>query len=209
MLTKQDFLRIRGIEEVKELTPREFEYFSKFLLEYLGYKKVRVTPKKGYYGSDGGIDVVCEYENQKVHVQSKKWNIASHKRDYVPVKEIRELGGCMYRDKVKKGVFISTLQFHQKAKKEAKQMNIELIDDSDIEKVLHIMHPKPKQQETKNVPVDREVQEIYSDSVSHAQGTNEDYSFANYKPTKNYIRINKTVFIVICIILLMIFFGSL
>lgn len=53
MFKQKDFDNLNSFEEIKALSPTDFELFSKFLLEYLKLKSVHVTPKQGYYGADG------------------------------------------------------------------------------------------------------------------------------------------------------------
>jgi hypothetical protein len=54
---------------------------------------------------------------------------------------IRELGGCMLRDGVKKGIVIATLKCEKRDREEAKKMNIELICENEIAEKMRTINP--------------------------------------------------------------------
>jgi HJR/Mrr/RecB family endonuclease len=130
MFTRQDIQKLSSYEDITKLHPKDFEWFSKFLLEDLGYNSVFVTE----YRADHGIDLKAKYDGEGVLGQCKRWNKGY--KGVLPVKELRELGGCMLRDGFKNGVFITTLPFDVTDKREAKKMNIELIGKNEICKYL-------------------------------------------------------------------------
>ena len=92
------------------------------------YKKGRVTPKKGKYNEDGGVDLILyDKDGELIYGQCKHY----HKNykgglNRIPVKDIRALKGCMARDNVNKGIFFSPLRFSDHARKEAEKDNIKI-----------------------------------------------------------------------------------
>lgn len=136
MFTKQDIQKLTSYEDIKKLHPKDFEWFSKYLLEEIGYSSVFVTP----YNADQGIDLYASYNGKDFLGQCKRWNKGY--KGVLPVKELRELGGCMLRDGYKNGVFITTLPFDATDKREAKKMNIELIGKQEICKYMSIKNTK-------------------------------------------------------------------
>ena len=133
-LDKEGFKRIRSMDEVKDLTCKTFEYFSKWLLSEFGYEKVWVSKKKGKYQSDGGVDIKAEQNGFCVVGQCK--NLERGRGGYMPIEHVRALGGSMKERNVNNGVFVSTLPFGKAAKECAKKLNIRLIGPSEIMRVL-------------------------------------------------------------------------
>jgi hypothetical protein len=58
------------------------------------------------------------------------------------VRVIRELGGCMLRDGVIKGTFLTTLTYDETAKREAQMMNIKLYGLHEIADAMRALNPK-------------------------------------------------------------------
>ena len=52
--TEDDLSRLTGIDEIRSMHPRCFEWFCKFFLPYLGYRSIFVTRKHGTHDADGG-----------------------------------------------------------------------------------------------------------------------------------------------------------
>lgn len=46
MFKKEDFDKLNNFKEIQKLSPSDFEWFSKFLLQELGHTNVRVTPPR-------------------------------------------------------------------------------------------------------------------------------------------------------------------
>lgn len=137
MFTPEDFNKLNCFDDIKALSPTDFEWFSKFLLEERWHTNCWVTPAR----FDWGVDVESTLNWEKVCTQSKRWNKASFSRDYVPVKEVRALRGSMEEKWVKKGIMIATLKFHPTAIRTAKALNIELIDDKKIIEIMQRVNP--------------------------------------------------------------------
>ena len=50
MFCRDDLHRLRNMAGIWSMSPRDFEWFTKYLLDELGHERVRVTPKRGPYG---------------------------------------------------------------------------------------------------------------------------------------------------------------
>lgn len=108
----------------------DFEFFLKEFLKDLGFKDIKVTKKS----RDGGIDLICykdiieginTIESEKFIIQAKKYdkNIAPEK--VRALNDARNIG-------VRK-LFITTSDFSQQAREEAKEMpDMSLISGRDI-----------------------------------------------------------------------------
>ena len=118
------------LEIIKSKTPAQFEKFVLVLLNAMGYgmmeeKAFEVIGQSGDYGIDGII-----YQDKlgidRIYVQAKKWN-----DNKVQSKEIRDFIGSLSLRGTNKGVFITTSQFTDDAKRTASmnpQNTIILID---------------------------------------------------------------------------------
>ena len=124
------FTQITSIAEITSMHPERFEYFCKFILEHMDYEGVLVTK---YYG-DGGVDIRGWKDGHPFIGQCKRITKGFH--GYVPIKEIRALGGCMLRDKILHGIFMATLPFSTLDQKEAEKMKIKLIGLEEIYEVM-------------------------------------------------------------------------
>lgn len=140
MFTKEDFAKLKSMADVDKLSPQDFEWFCKFFLEHIGYTQILVTQKYGDRHADGGVDIICSLEGKKVYVQCKKWHFGFN--GYMKIAPVRELGGCMLRDKISQGIFIGTLGYDQGTLKEAEKMNIRLIDATYIADQMRLLNPK-------------------------------------------------------------------
>jgi len=126
------------MNEVRTLSPSEFEHFSKFLLEAMGYSDVVVSPKLGRYQSDGGIDLFAKKDNTVFAVQCKHSRKASVKN--VSPRPVRELSGAM-GEKIKEGIFISTGGYSSNTKIYAMTNRIKLIGRDEIVAEMKKMNP--------------------------------------------------------------------
>lgn len=108
----------------------DFEFFLKEFLKDLGFKDIKVTKKS----RDGGIDLICykdiieginTIESEKFIVQAKKYD-----KNIVPEK-VRALNDA--RNIGVRKLFITTSDFSQRAREEAKEMpDMSLISGNDI-----------------------------------------------------------------------------
>ncbi len=144
MFTDKRFQKLRSIDDIATLDPRDFEWFTKFLLEKKGHVGVWVTQKHGKLNGDGGVDVESSFNGIKVYTQCKRWRSTFRGtfKGFLPVRVIRELGGCMLRDKVTKGIVVTTLNFEGLDRSEAAKMNIDLIGREEIVTEMLRINPK-------------------------------------------------------------------
>ncbi|WP_425805569.1 restriction endonuclease [Desulfitobacterium sp. Sab5] len=106
------------VEQLYELTPREFEEWTANLFESLRYEKVTLTPQS----NDKGIDVLAEKNGLKIAVQCKKF------KGVVGSPSIQTFLGALQNAEAHKGFFITTGTFSVEAEKIALNMPIELYD---------------------------------------------------------------------------------
>lgn len=144
MFTDKRFQQLRTIDHIATLSPRDFEWFTKYLLERMGHTGVWVTQKHGKFRGDGGVDVESDLHGTKVYTQCKRWRSTFRGtfRGYLPIRVIRELGGCMLRDGVKKGIVVTTLAFEGLDREEAPKMSIQLIGREEIVSEMMRINPK-------------------------------------------------------------------
>ena len=115
-----------------KLTPNGFERLCKRLLRESGFTKVEVTGKTNDGGIDGiGILEINPLMSFKVLFQCKKW------KNSVPPSEIRDFRGAM-AGRADKGIFLTTSNFSQEAKKEAVRDGAAPIELVDIEKLIEM-----------------------------------------------------------------------
>lgn len=130
------------------LTPREFEKWTALLLKELGYENVKVTPET----NDGGKDIVCEKNGEKIYVECKRFlygELAKLKKEKADEKgtsydkvgrEItQKLVGAMVADNVHKGMVITTGELLDNAKEYVEKLpeeyQVKLIDGEKLCKI--------------------------------------------------------------------------
>ncbi len=135
---------LTSMSEIMGMSWKDFEWFTKFFLEKRGHHSVFVTKKHGALGGDGGVDVESFRDGKMNYTQCKRWNPSFRGtfKGLLPVRVIRELGGCMLRDNVQQGIIMTTLCYESLDLLEAKKMNIELIGRNEIIKAMKEMNPK-------------------------------------------------------------------
>ena len=127
----------RSQRNVKEQWTLEFinsldwKVFETLCSQYFG--AIGVKNKETTLGADGGIDLVL-YENNdnkpSAIVQCKKWS------NQIGIKLLREFSGVMHHQKITKGHFFTTSNFHRTAIVFAEENNIELVDGPTLIKLL-------------------------------------------------------------------------
>lgn len=120
------------MDEVQDLSPQAFEYFSKYMLEELGYTRVQVSPKHGEFNADGGIDIYAQHNGNSVVGQCKKYTERSGRAGYMKFEYVQALGGAMLKTKAQEGVFVSTLPFSKTSKQYALSVNMRLIGPDEL-----------------------------------------------------------------------------
>lgn len=114
------------IEELIELSPREFEEYVAELLKHSGYENVELTP----YSNDKGLDVIAYKDGVKFGIQCKRY------KGTVGSPEIQTFLGALSHAKADKGLFITTGMFSFEAEKMASEHPIVLINRIDLAKMV-------------------------------------------------------------------------
>jgi restriction system protein len=124
-----------SMELLKALEWKRFELLCAAYFETLGFK-ARVARE----GADGGIDIHLYPEGSDtpgIVVQCKAWNAYQ-----VGVKPIRELLGVMTAARISEGVFVTTSDFTDEARRFAEGNNLQLIDGEDFLKKIAATSPE-------------------------------------------------------------------
>ena len=106
----KEAFRKQVLNNLKELSPSDFELFSKKLLEVYGFKEMKVTPPTKDGGIDGFGKLRVGIAQLEVAFQSKRWN-------YIPVpqKEIQSFRGSI-QGKCEQGIYFTTSTYTKGAK---------------------------------------------------------------------------------------------
>lgn len=118
---------LNKIDDLLNLSPRDFELYICSLFNYLGYD-AKVTP----YSNDQGLDVLMSKDGIKYGVQCKRYKA----NNTVGSPEIQTFLGAMAHAKVDKGIFITTSMFTFEAEKMAAKHPIRLINKIDLAKLI-------------------------------------------------------------------------
>lgn len=100
------------------LPPKDFEYRVQHILKDLGWQNVRVVGGAG----DKGIDIQATHQNRPYAVQCKRY------KSYVAPGVVRDLAGAMQLAGVHYGLLVTTGYVSQEARRDARNMNIEIWD---------------------------------------------------------------------------------
>lgn len=114
------------VEQLYELTPREFEEWTQSLFVALGFDNVILTSQT----NDGGIDVFAEKGGLKIAVQCKKI------KGLISRPTVQAFLGAMQSAEVDKGYFITTGTFSIGAEKMVESLPIELYDKVSLRKLI-------------------------------------------------------------------------
>ena len=122
-------IRVETLQELLALTPSQFERAMATLLTDLGYRKVRVTGAAG----DLSRDIACEDVTGKpIMVQCKRYTNRK-----VGSPEMQKFIGMMITEhKAAGGIYITTSDFTEPAKRLAREHNIELWNGSKLANLL-------------------------------------------------------------------------
>lgn len=120
------------LAKLKEIDPYTFERIILILLNKMGYGDFIETSKSG----DGGIDGIINEDQlglEKIYIQAKRYN-----ENKVRETDIRNFIGAMSGD-TRKGIFVTTSSFDDKAKTKAKDAHhtIILIEGSKLVDLMH------------------------------------------------------------------------
>lgn len=120
------------LKKLKDSDPYYFEKIILILLKKMGYGDFIETTKS----NDGGIDGIINEDQlglEKIYIQAKRYN-----QNKVRETDIRNFIGAMSGD-TRKGIFVTTSTFDEKAKQKAKEAHhsIILIDGSKLVDLMH------------------------------------------------------------------------
>jgi restriction endonuclease Mrr len=141
------FKRFSSMNEVMEIEPYAFEYFSLCLLGVLGYTDGEVTKKFGRFHADDGVDITAKRNGCTVIAQCKRWQKYSGRFGRMPIEQVRALRASMVDKGADEAVFVSTLPFGEMAKRYAEGVNMRLIGPQEITNVLSLVNPAFGKQE--------------------------------------------------------------
>ncbi|ADI73924.1 restriction endonuclease [Methanohalobium evestigatum Z-7303] len=123
-----------SIEHLLQMDPYDFEKLVAYLFTNMGYK-AEVTNQS----RDDGVDVVLKLEKFGL---SHKWLVqAKRYSKTVGVKEIREYSSLRYQDDVEGIIVVTTDEFTDDAKTEAKKHNLKLIEGGLLVEMLNYYCP--------------------------------------------------------------------
>jgi len=125
------------LERVKKCSPRFFESLVVDLLVAMGYGGSRKDAGQAVGQSgDGGIDGIIKEDKlglDAVYIQAKRWDNTTVGRP-----ELQKFVGSLAGRKARKGVFITTSQFSDEARKyvDGLEMKIVLIDGEELTQLM-------------------------------------------------------------------------
>ena len=129
IVRRPEGVRVETLEQLKSLSPQEFERAMATFLENMGYRKVRVTGGIG----DLSRDIICEnLAGHSVAVQCKRYSDQK-----ISSPEIQKfIGMKTVEHKADKGIFITTSSFTEPAEELAKKHEIVLWDGDKLADLL-------------------------------------------------------------------------
>ena len=101
----------------RRLKPREFEELIRKLFVKMGYK-TSLTP----YTADFGADIIAKKGKNTIVIQVKKYN----SKNKVGSPDVQRLLGSIFKYKANKAIFITTSDFTEEAREQARNAPIEL-----------------------------------------------------------------------------------
>ena len=117
--------RVQSVEDLFELTPREFEEMVVELHQIFGHQAKRT----GATG-DHGVDVVVQTkQGEQCVIQCKRW------RGSVGEPVIRDFYGAVHHEKADRGIIITTSKFTRPAREWAKGKPLSLYDGNEFMKL--------------------------------------------------------------------------
>ena len=128
-----DNLQSELLEKLKQVDPIKFERIVLQLMEKMNYGTGSETSKS----HDGGIDGIIDEDElglEKIYLQAKRYS-----DNKVNEKEMQNFAGALGCSTVRKGVFITTSFFDERAKKKADSVQgkvIRLIDGNELTKLM-------------------------------------------------------------------------
>jgi restriction system protein len=131
-------------EKLRKIDWFQFEKLIEMIYRHQGFSVTRM----GGANPDGGVDLVVEKEAEKMVVQCKHW-----RKWTVGVQQIREFLGAMTDSGILKGIFVTLVGYSAEAKQLADKHGIQILDESDIVKLL----------EESDLKYSQDISELFSD----------------------------------------------
>ncbi len=140
-----DNLQSELLTRLKQVDPVRFEQIVLILMEKMNYGVGKMTK----LSHDGGIDGIIDEDElglEKIYLQAKRYS-----DNKVNEKEMQNFAGALGCSPVRKGVFITTSYFDERAKKKAESLQgkvIRLVDGNELTRLM-IKHNVGVQTKTK------------------------------------------------------------
>ena len=126
-------------DDIGSLDDVAFEAFCALLWSKRGYSRTIKTPRVG----DGGVDVLAMRGSEGVAIQCKSSGIEGRRHGWEAVKDV-SAGVAAYAQRYPGVKFsmvaVTNQQFNETARKQAKVLNVELVDGGDLAQLL-ARHP--------------------------------------------------------------------
>lgn len=116
------------VEQLYQLTPREFEEWTESPFKSLGFQNVVLTPQSG----DKGLDLIAEKDGNKIAIQCKKF------KGVVGSPVIQAFAGALQTAEIDKGYFITTGSYSVDAEKMAQDLPIELYNKNTLGDLIEL-----------------------------------------------------------------------
>lgn len=130
------------LEDIYNLTSKEFEFWCGEFISRLGYTKIFYSPNE----DEDTISLICSLYNEKVYVVCKKFLYAPAATSVINEDICKKLIGAMLHDGVKRGIIITSGIIADSAIKYIntlpKSYKLELLDGADIIKQYSILKEK-------------------------------------------------------------------
>jgi restriction system protein len=124
----------RSIYEITAgLTPRDFEIFVADLYRHSGYH-TEVTPQS----NDNGKDIILTKNKEVTYVECKLYKDGNN----IGRPPLQKLHGAMAKDKIERGIFVTTSNFSKTAVEYARGTGIELVDGDDLIRLIRDVRPE-------------------------------------------------------------------
>jgi len=148
-LTRENLKRWKkgliNLNDIHDLTPREFEYWCGEFISSLGYTSIEQAPK----GPDGGKDIICKLNGKKVYVECKQYSFDLNAQYIVDEQISKKLIGAMAHDKVMDGMIITSGRInsdsHIYINSLPKGYNVLLVDGEKLVNLYTNMHTAEEQ----------------------------------------------------------------
>lgn len=148
------------LAKLKSIDPIQFEKIVLILMEKMNYGIGSMTPTS----HDGGIDGIIDEDElglEKIYLQAKRYS-----DNKVNEKEMQNFAGALGCSPVRKGVFITTSYFDERAKRKAESIQgkiIRLVDGEELTRLM-IKHNIGIQTRTK-IEIKKLDEDFFNDEV--------------------------------------------